>query len=125
MSSLFDKSFDLIFLADRWFNSTSLMKHIDSLGHTYCIRLKSTLKTLIYDARERHRIWKTTGDIKAQKEHSKLFYNLELTRNKYKCNLAISKSDNVKEPWIIITNGDPKRAIKDYGYRFGAIESIF
>ena len=31
----------------------------------------------------------------------------------------------VKELWIIATNGDPKRAIKDYGYRFGAIETIF
>ena len=40
VSSLFDSSYKLIFLADRWFNSTSLMQHIDSLGHTYCIRLK-------------------------------------------------------------------------------------
>ena len=94
------------------------MKHIDSLGHTYCIRLKSAFKTLIYDYKERHKIWKTTGDIKDQKMHSKLFYDLELTGNRHKYNLAISKSDNTKEPWIIITNGDPKRAIKDYGYRF-------
>ena len=40
VSSLFDPSFHLIFLADRWFNSTSLLQHIDSLGHIYCIRLK-------------------------------------------------------------------------------------
>ena len=125
VSNLFDKSFDLIFLADRWFNSISLMKHINDLGHTYCIRLKSTLKTLIYDSNESHKIWKTVGDIKAQAYHSKLFYDLEITDNKYKTNLAISKSNNVKEPWIIITNGDPKKAIKDYGYRFGGIESIF
>ena len=104
VSNLFDKSFDLIFLADRWFNSISLMKHINDLGHTYCIRLKSTLKTLIYDSNESHKIWKTVGDIKAQAYHSKLFYDLEVTDNKYKTNLAISKSNNVKEPWIIITN---------------------
>ena len=30
VSSLFDKSFDLIFLADHWFNSTKLMEHIDN-----------------------------------------------------------------------------------------------
>ena len=31
----------------------------------------------------------------------------------------------VTEPWIIVTNSDPKRAIKDYGYRFGGIEFLF
>ena len=40
VSSLFDSSYKLVFLADRWFNSTTLLQHIDSLGHTYCIRLK-------------------------------------------------------------------------------------
>lgn len=43
ISNLFGKDFDLIFLADRWFNSTEIMKHIDSLGHTYCIRLKGNV----------------------------------------------------------------------------------
>ena len=28
-------------------------------------------------------------------------------------------------PWIIATNGDPRRAVKDYSYRFGAIVSMF
>ncbi len=30
-----------------------------------------------------------------------------------------------KDPWIIVTNGNPKRAVKDYAYRFGAIETVF
>ena len=34
--NLFGKDFDLIFLADRWFNSTTLLQHIQSLGHTFC-----------------------------------------------------------------------------------------
>ena len=45
--------------------------------------------------------------------------------NSYKTNIVISKTDGVSEPWIIVTNGSTKRAIKDYGYRFGAIESVF
>ena len=39
--------------------------------------------------------------------------------------MVISKRKGVTEPWIIITNGEPKRAIKDYGYRFGGIEPVF
>ena len=31
----------------------------------------------------------------------------------------------VDEPWILLTNGDVRRAIKDYHYRFGAIEFLF
>lgn len=125
VSSLFDSSFDLIFLADRWFNSTSLLEHINSLGHTYCIRFKKNVKTLLFQYRENHKIWMTIGDIKARKYTSKLFYDIEITDNKYKVNLAISKSNEHYEPWTIVTNGDPKRAIKDYSYRFGGIESIF
>lgn len=34
---------DLIFLADRWFCSTELLDYIDSLGHTYCVRLKGNI----------------------------------------------------------------------------------
>ena len=52
VSSLFDKSFDLIFLADRWFNSSTLMEHINSLGHTFCIRLKSDVKVLAFDKKK-------------------------------------------------------------------------
>jgi hypothetical protein len=125
VSSLFSKDFDLIFLADRWFNSTSLMEHIDSLGHTFNLRLKKNMKILVYDKKERHKIWKTTGDLFAYEYHSNYFNDIELTESKFKVNIAISKKQDVSEPWIIATNGDVKRAIKDYSYRFGGIESLF
>lgn len=125
VSSLFNKNFDLVFLADRWFNSTTLMEHIASLGHTYCIRLKRNIKVYIYDKKEGHKVWKYLDDVKAYEYHSNLFNNIEITDKKYVVNIAISKKQNVAEPWIIVTNGDTKRAIKDYGYRFGAIECLF
>ena len=125
VSSLFNENFDLVFLADRWFNSTTLMNHIDSLGHTYCIRLKKNIKVYIYDKKEGHKVWKFLDDIKAYEYHSNLFNNIEITDKKYVVNIAISKKQNVAEPWIIVTNGDTKRAIKDYEYRFGAIECLF
>lgn len=125
VSKLFDKSYDLIFLADRWFNSTTLMEHINSLGHTYCIRLKGNIKVLVFDYYKRRKIWKNTRDIKARTTQGKPFIVVELTEKSYKTNLVVSKRDGIEEPWIIVTNGNTKRAIKDYGYRFGGIESIF
>ena len=45
--------FDLIFLADRWFNSCDILNYIDSLGHTYCIRLKKTLYVYYFDMKKK------------------------------------------------------------------------
>lgn len=56
VSALFNKSFDLIFLADRWFNSEKILSTIASLGHTYCIRLKKNIKIFIHDKKEGHKI---------------------------------------------------------------------
>ena len=39
--------------------------------------------------------------------------------------IVLSKKHGTNDPWIIVTNGDPKRAIKDYGYRFGGVETVF
>ena len=72
-----------------------------------------------------HSIWKWFDEIFAYKYHAYHLLNVPITEQKYIVNIAISKTIDVSEPWIIITNGDPKRAIKDYGYRFGGIESVF
>ena len=125
VSSLFKNDFDLIFLADRWFNSTSLMKHINTLGHTFVFRLKKNIKVFIYDKKEGHKIWKTIGDISTFEFHSNLLNDIEFTDDKYIVNIAVSKRNSHKEPWYLVTNGDSKRAIKDYSHRFGGIECLF
>ncbi len=125
VSNLFDSSFDLIFLADRWFNSTSLLKHIDDLGHTFCVRLKRNINIFVYDNKEKHYIRYFLENFPSYQFKSKFVNDIYLTENKYKVNLVISKRQDVKEPQIIVTNGNPKRAIKDYGYRFGGIETVF
>lgn len=56
VSALFGRKFDLIFLADRWFNSEKILSTIEALDHTYCIRLKKNIKLFIYDKKERHKI---------------------------------------------------------------------
>ncbi len=126
VSNLFkDTDFELIFLADRWFSSINILKHIESLGHTYCVRLKNNIHVYYDDPKEGHIIRKDTGDLKHYVHHSVKYTDILLSDYKYKTNIVISDSVNTNEPWIIVTNGNPNRAIKDYSYRFGAIECIF
>ena len=70
VSSLFSSDFELIFLADRWFNSTSLMQHIDSLGHIFRFRLRTNHKIYVYDKKEKHYIWKWVKDLQSFEYHS-------------------------------------------------------
>ena len=125
VSKLFNNNFDLIFLADRWFNSLGLMKHINSLGNTYILRLKKNIKVLHFDKKEGHKIWKWLNELPKYKYHAKTYNEIEFTEDKYITNIVISDSIDTDDPWILVTNGNSKRAIKDYSYRFGGIESVF
>lgn len=121
-----DKDVNLIFLADRWFNSHKILNFIDSLGHTFVIRTKVNTKVLVYDKKEGHKVWKWINKLDGYKYHSK-FYN-DIVYSFYhnlNINLVISKSDSHKEPFILLTNGNPKFAVKHYSKRFGSIECIF
>ena len=126
VSHLFqNRNLELIFLADRWFNSVDLLKHIDSLGHTYCVRLKKNLHVYPFIKKEGHIIQKDIGDLSYFKYKSTTYSNIPFTNERYLTNIVFSDWKDVEEPWIIATNGDPKRAIKDYSYRFGGVESLF
>ena len=126
VSDLFKhKDLELIFLADRWFNSIDLLKHIDSLGHTYCVRLKKNIHVYPYDPKEGHIIQKYISDLFYYKYKSTTYKNILLSDERYETNIVFSDWANVEEPWIIATNGDTKRAIKDYSYRFGGVETVF
>lgn len=126
VSHLFQKrNLELIFLADRWFNSIDLLKHIDSLGHTYCVRLKKNMHVYPFVKKEGHVIQKDIGELSYFKYKSTTYRDIPLTDERYLTNIVFSDWSEVEEPWIIATNGDPNRAIKDYSYRFGGIESLF
>lgn len=137
VSNLFnDSKFKLIFLADRWFGSPTLLDFIDKLGHTYVIRLKSGLNIKYFDDKEGHVICKKIEDLFHYKYHATYYENVKYTFKEINTNIVISptksvsisnktKTKEIKEPWFLITNGDVKRAIKDYSYRYGAIEFLF
>ena len=108
VSSLFSKDFNLIFLADRWFNSVKLMEHIDSLGHTYVIRLKGKYKVTYFDYIKRHNVDTFTQNLSGKKYKCKYYNNISYTENNYKTNIVISDSiASNQTPCIIATNGDP------------------
>ncbi len=120
VSDLFkDTDFELIFLADRWFGYNDILSFIDSLGHTYCIRLKGNIN--VYKDGNKTKAKK----LKHHKHKSTKHENVLITNDRFKTNIVISDSIDTKTPWIIATNGDLNRAIKDYSYRFGAIECVF
>ena len=92
VSKLFGDNFDLIFLADRWFNSTKLMEHIDSLGHTFCLRLKGNIKVCYFDNLRKHNVGTHTQNLSGTKYRYKYYNNISYTDNEYKTNVVISDS---------------------------------
>ena len=121
-----DTNLKLVFLADRWFNSEAILSTINDLHHTFCIRLKSNIKVRVFDKKEGHYILKYTGDLTGQNHKGKYYTDVYLyDGSSFKTNVVISKSNDIDEPWIVVTNGETNRAIRRYSYRFGAIECIF
>lgn len=129
-------NYKLIFLADRWFTSTSLLGFIDSLGHIYVVRAKGQPRVLYYNKNEGHKIKSNIDKLFHYKYKATYYEDVEITKKKFKTNIVISATHSVsisknndneglEEPWFLYTNGDVKRAIKDYGYRFSAIEFLF
>ena len=117
--------FDIIFLADRWFNSTNIMKTIHDAGHTFVFRLKKNIKVFIYDKKEKHNIWKFLDSLPNYECHSVMHKDILLSDSKFKCSIVLSKRNGTDDPWILATNGNYRFTIKDYSYRFGTIEFLF
>lgn len=120
VSKLFENSdFKLVFLADRWFGSSKILSIIDSLGHIYCIRLKSNI--WVYKNGNKLKAKK----LKHRKYHSVIHKDVFITDDRFKTNVVYSCTNNTKDPWIIATNGNTSKALKSYSYRFGSIETMF
>ena len=64
-------------------------------------------------------------DIKPLKYSAKVLKGVLYTRKHFKTNIVVSCSSNSDEIWFVVTNDNTSRAIRNYSYRFGSIESIF
>ena len=83
------------------------------------------MKIKLYDKKESKYIWKSLDDLPTRKQHAIYYKDAIITEKEFIVNIAISMNNNVEEPWIILTNGETNRAIRNYSYRFGGIECIF
>lgn len=120
VSDLFENTgFNLVFLADRWFGSSKILKFIKDLGHVYCVRLKGNIS--VYKNEKKFKAKK----LKHRKYQSVTHEDVYITDDRFKTNLVYSPTCDTKDPWIIATNGDTSKALKSYGYRFGSIETMF
>lgn len=117
-----DKNYNMIFLADRWFTNCEIMKYIDSIGETYCIRAKSNMLIYIYNYGE---MAGNISKVKSKELEDQFFDKVLVTKQKYETKLAVSKLDGHKEAFYILSNKNIEEAIKNYSYRFGSIEFIF
>lgn len=125
VSNLFSsKNCKLIFLADRWFPFCELMDFIDSIGAEYYIRAKSNTIIHIDNFPDSDMIH-TISDIPISNSKSTLFDSVFITSKLFHTKLAISPALSHPDPFIILTNGNTRDALKNYGYRFGSIETIF
>ena len=118
------KNYHIIFLADRWFSNIDILSHIQSIGCFYCIRSKSFFTFSYYNSRGALKTYHLR-DILPLKYSAKVFENAFYTRFMFPTNIVVSNYSNTLEPWYIITNDNPSRAIRTYSYRFGSIECIF
>ena len=124
-SNLFaGKNYHIIFLADRWFPHIEILSHIQSIGCFYCIRSNSYFTYSFYNYKGQF-VTSHLRNIKPRKHSGKVLKDVFYTRKLFKTNIVVSNSSNTDEPWYLLTNDDTSRAIRNYSYRFGSIESIF
>lgn len=119
-----EKDYHVIFLADRWFPHVDILSHIESIGAFYCIRTKSYFSYSYYNNKG---FFCTSHirDIKPRKHSAKVLENIFYSRKLFKTTIVVSRSIVTDEPWFLITNDIPSRAVRNYSYRFGSIECIF
>ena len=113
---------NITFLADRWFDNPAFLKTFDEMNVHYAFRTK-TNKNVSLDNGES---FISLSDIKSWKIHPRYFNDIIFSEStRYKTNLVISPNQDTDDPWYILTNDNPNKAIKYYGKRFGGIECNF
>lgn len=118
------RNYHITFLADRWFSFVDILSFIENIGCFYCIRSKGFYKVFYHDSNATP-IFKNVRDISPLKNRSRVLKDVFFTRRQFKTNIVVSNYSNTDNPWYLLTNNDTSRAIRNYSYRFGSIESIF
>ena len=121
---LFPSDCHIIFLADRWFPSVDVLSFIQDIGSFFCFRAKSYFTFSYYD-NSNCLVTKHLRDINPWSHSARYFENVFFSRKLFKTTIVATKAPDSDDPWFIITNDKPNRAVRNYSYRFGSIETIF
>lgn len=117
-----EKGKKIIYLADRWFQNYKIMKYIEEIEEEYCIRIKSNLSLYIYDY---GKMAGSTKEVEGKEKEEQYYDRVVICKHNYMTKLAVSKKEGHEEVIYVVTNGKVEEGIKNYSYRFGAIEFIF
>lgn len=120
-SRLLPSGATVVFLADRGFADTKLMKHLTEALHWHWhIRIKSSF----YVHRNGREIKLNKYDLKQGK--ARFWHNVYLTAEKFgPVHLALAKPHNATDAWLIVSDRPTNRATFDeYGLRFDIEENF-
>ncbi len=97
-----DKDCNIVFLADRWFNSKNILSHIKEIGCSYAFRFKGNIKISVYDNKRKRYVEKHTCDLKSSIYHSYYYHDVYMYDDlSFQSNIAISRKCMTDEAWIL------------------------
>lgn len=111
----------VVFLADRGFADTALMKYLSqSLNWHWRIRIKASF----YVYREQRRI--KIGNIKLKRGEAFFLHNVQITKKRFgTVHLALAKPHGTKESWFIVSDQTTDlHTFDEYGFRFDIEENF-
>ena len=98
------------------------MKYIDEIEQETFIRMKPTLPLYIANY---GKMAGYTKDIEAKEKEEQYYTRVNICKHDYDTQMAVSKKEGHEEAIYVLTNGKVEEGIKNYSYRFGAIEFVF
>ena len=111
----------VIFLADRGFADTNLMRHLLSLGWHFRIRIKESF--YVYRSGQRRR---RVNQIPLAAGHTLFWHNIQITQERFgNVHLALGRTLDSKERWVVISD-EPTHleTFQEYGLRFDIEENF-
>ena len=118
---LFSFHCKVIFLADRGFADTNLMRHLRKLGWHFRIRIKENF--YIYRPGRRARQVK---NIRLAAGHTLFWHNVQITQERFgNVHLALGRTLGSKERWVVISSEPTSlETFQEYGLRFDIEENF-
>lgn len=118
---LFSFNCKVVFLADRGFADTNLMRHLKQLGWHFRIRIKENF--YIYRPGQRSR---KINSIRLAAGHTQFWHHIEITKERFdNVHLAIGRTQISKERWVVISD-EPTclETFQEFGLRFDIEENF-